>query len=125
MKFLVAALLSLLSLSAFSQIETYEMSSRDVGVANLLIQATLETNETRTFVKYAGFDSVSVTAEEVGKFETIIIDAVGSYLEGGDVLCGELKLKITIVHTSTPGGTVSTYKAVLDKSGLAEGCDID
>lgn len=107
--------LSLCAISSHAS-EVHKMDQVDLKVLNDIVGAIKRTKEAATFAKNVRFDSVS--AEFSADEKKSIIEAKGLLIVGGDMACGDLRLRIErTIHFNGWESSIS-YKAILDKSDL-------
>lgn len=117
MKKLLICLLILESISAHAA-GAYKMDQNGLNVLNDIVGAIKNTKEASIFAKNVSFDEI--TADFSADSRDSIIEAKGLLIIGGDMACGELKLKIERSSKFYGWGFSTTYKASLDKSHISE-----
>jgi hypothetical protein len=117
MKTLLIGLLALGSISAHAA-GAYKMDQAGVTVLNDVVGAIKGTKEAATFAKNVSFDEV--TADFSADKKDAIIEAKGMFIVGGDMACGDLKIRIERSSKFNGWGFTTTYKSTLDKSQISD-----
>ncbi len=117
MKKLLIGLLTLGSISAHAA-GTYKMDQTGLNVLNDIVSAIKNTKDAAIFAKNVSFDEI--TADFSADKKDSIIEAKGMFIVGGDMACGDLKIRIERSSKFNGWGVSTTYKATLDKSQISE-----
>lgn len=116
MKRLLIGFLVLGSVSVHAA-ETYKMDQASISVLNDIVGAIKNTKDASTFAKNVRFDEI--TADFSADKKDSIIEAKGLLIVGGDMACGDLKIRIERSNKFNDWGVSTTYKSTLDKSDIS------